>query len=247
MKKEGKAWRRRAIVAVVVGGVLTTAAISVFYIPSLGFFDLREVVISGNRRATAAEIVSLSKLARGQSLFGLSLSRVASRIEQHPWVREAQLVRDVPHAIRILVTEREEIAWMSLSEGGCLLLGDGGIIVSSDCNAPTSLIEIRGAVLVDSVPGSRLADVRISELVEWLQQEDLHSLHASVLNVSDLASIELIAEDGLRVQLGDIEGIDERVEALVALGRSVDFRDYELIDLRFGGEATLVPRKAVRR
>ena len=247
MKKEGKAWRRRAIVAVVVGGVLTTAAISILYIPSLGFFDLREVVISGNRRAAATEIVSLSGLARGQSLFGISLSQVASRIQAHPWIREARLVRDLPHAIRISVVEREEIAWIALPEGGCLLLGDGGVIVSSDCNASTSLIEIRGAVLGDSTPGSRLADARIGELVEWLQQEDLHSLRTSALNVSDLASIELLAEDRLRVQLGNIEGIDERVEALAALGRSVDFRDYELIDLRFGGEATLVPRKAVRR
>ena len=247
MKKEGKAWRRHAIVAIVVGGVLTTAAISILYIPSLGFFDLREVVISGNRRAAAAEIVSLSGLARGQSLFGLSLGRVTSRIQEHPWVREAHLVRRLPHAIRISVIEREEIAWIASPEGGCLLVGDGGVILSSNCNASTSLIEIRGAVLVDSVPGSRLSDARISELVEWLQQEDLHSLHASVLNVSDLASIELLAEDGLRVRLGDVEGIDERVGALAALGRSVDFRDYELIDLRFGGEATLVPRKAVRR
>ncbi|MBU0596439.1 hypothetical protein KJ567_07135, partial [Candidatus Bipolaricaulota bacterium] len=67
------------------------------------------------------------------------------------------------------------------------------------------------------------------------------------LNVSNLASIELLTEDGLRVRLGGIEGVTGRVEALAALSRRIDFRDYELIDLRFGGEATLVPRKAVRR
>ena len=247
MKKEGKAWRRRAIAAVVLGGVLITAAISVLYIPSLGLFDLREVSISGNRHATASEIVSLSGLSRGQSVFAIPLQRTALRIGQHPWVRDAHLSRRFPHAIQITIQERSEVAWMATPDGGCLVLGDGGIVLSTACELSSSLIEIRGAAMIDHTPGSRLADMRVADLVESLEREDLHSLHITRLNATNLASIELLAEDGLRVRLGDIEGIAGRVEALAALGRRVDFRDYELIDLRFGGEATLVPRKAVRR
>jgi len=247
VKKEGKAWRRRTIAAVVLGGVLITAAISVLYIPSLGFFDLREVSISGNRHATASEIVALSGLARGRSVFAIRLQYTALRIGQHPWVREVHLSRRLPHAIHIAIQERREVAWMATADGGCLVLGDGGIVLSTVCEPSSSLIEIHGAAMIDPVPGSRLADMRVADLVELLGREDLHLPRTTRLNVSDLASIELLAEDGLRVRLGDIEGIAGRVEALAALGRRVDFRDYELIDLRFGGEATLVPRKAVRR
>ena len=248
MKKEGKAWRRSAIAAVVLGGVLITAAISVLYIPSLGLVDLREVVISGNRRASASEVVSLSGLSRGQSLFAISLHRTASLIKKHPWVRDVRLTRDLPHAVHIAVEEREEIAWMSSpSDGGCILLGDGGVVVSIECASSPSLVELRSAVVTSHVPGGRLVDGRVTDLLQSLRREDLHSLRATSLNVSNLASIELLAEDGLRLRLGDIEGVIGRVEALAALGRRIDFRDYELVDLRFGGEATLVPRKAVRR
>jgi len=247
VKKEGKAWRRSVIAAVVLGGVLITAAISVLYIPSLGFVDLREVLISGNRHAAVSEIVSLSGLSRGQALPAISLRRVASQIREHPWVRSVHVRRVLPHGIQITIQERTEIAWMALSsDGECLLLGDGGVVVSTDC-ATSSVVELCGAVVTDHAPGARLVDGRVADLLKSLRREELHSLDATCLNVSNLASIELLAEDGLRVRLGGIEGVMGRVEALAALSRRIDFRDYEQIDLRFGGEATLVPRKVVRR
>jgi cell division protein FtsQ len=248
VKKEGKAWRRRAIAAAVVGGGLITAAISILYIPSLSPLDLREVSISGNRRAAASEIVSLSGLSRGQPLLAISLRRTAERIRQHPWVRDVRVSRSFPHGLRIAIEERQPIAWMaSPTDGDCLLLGEEGVIVSADCAESRPAIELRGAAAGGYAPGARLIDPRVTELLESLLAPDLQSLHLSCLNVSNLASIELLAEDDLRVLLGGIEGVEERVEELTALGRRIDFRDYEQIDLRFGGEATLVPRKAVRR
>jgi hypothetical protein len=55
-------------------------------------------------------------------------------------------------------------------------------------------------------------------------------------------------ENDTRVCLGDILHACDRLKVLDALCQGIGIIDgYELIDVRFGGEATLVPRKAVRR
>jgi cell division septal protein FtsQ len=67
------------------------------------------------------------------------------------------------------------------------------------------------------------------------------------VDVTDLRSIELFLENDLQVRLGEIDRAQERLRAVRALCQEIEIDGYELIDVRFGGEATLVPRKAVRR
>jgi cell division protein FtsQ len=248
VKKEGKSWRRSAIQVVVVGGVLITAAIVVLYTPWFHLLDLREVSVGGNRHVTAAELVGLSGLHGGQSLLALSPRRIADRLLTHYWIKEVTVQRDFPHAVRLQIVEREEIAWIASPSGeGCLVLGEGGVVVTRECPPSGALLEVRGAQLTGDAPGSALADPRVATLIGTLWRGDLQIPHIVRLDVSDSDSIEMSDEDGLRLRLGSIEGIAERVRALAALCRAIDVRDYELIDLRVGGEATLVPRKAVRR
>jgi hypothetical protein len=52
----------------------------------------------------------------------------------------------------------------------------------------------------------------------------------------------LYGEGGVTVTLGPLDGIERRIDELVALIDAIDIADYRTIDLRFGGEAILVPR-----
>ena len=247
MKKEGKSRRGSAFRAIVIGGVLIAAAIVVLYTPWFRLLDLREVSVGGNRHVAAVEIVARSGLTRGQSVLAISPKRVAGRLLDHPWIKQAKVVRLLPHSIGIQIVEREEIAWVRDSAGeGCLILGEGGIVVA-EARPSSPLIEVRGAKLTKEVFGGRLLDPRVNTLLNLLQGEFLQSLHIRSLDVFDPTSIELVTEDDLRIWLGGLDSAPDRMTALVALCRTIDVRAYELIDLRFGGEATLVPRKAVRR
>lgn len=249
MKKEGRSWRKITVQVIALGGVLITAACIVLYTPWLHLLDLREVSILGNRHAGAEEIVSLSGLTSGRSLLAVSPRRIADRVLDHRWIKSVHVTRDFPHGLVIRVTEREAIA-RALSPTGdeCSLIAEGGVVVERMCPESASLIEIVGARWTSDVLGARLADAPVLHLVETLLSNDtLRTLGTRRVDVSDPTSVVLIAEDELRILLGGLEGIVPRLDALVALCRTIDARDYESIDLRFGGEATLVPRKAVVR
>jgi len=128
------------------------------------------------------------------------------------------------------------------SSEGCFAVGEGGVIVSTDCERASSSIELRGARLSGSGVGSVLLNETLVVLIDGLRSGELLSLGVELVDLTDADSVELETESGLRVLLGSMNGALMRLDCLAALSRSLDVEDYEVIDLRFGGEATLVPR-----
>jgi cell division protein FtsQ len=244
--KEGSTKRQNAVWVFITGGVLIAAVIIALYTPWLQFCDVREVVVSGNQNATAADLVSLSQLHRGQTIFSVPATLVRRRLEQHPWVKQASVRRVFPHTIQLSVEERIVIAWAQHpDEDARVAVAEGGVIVGRD-EVVTSSLELIGAETSGWERGDRIHDPRVGELIVALSDNECW-LAVRSMDVTDLHSIELILENDARVLLGDMAETQNRLVALDALCREIEIDGYELIDVRFGGEATLVPRKAVRR
>lgn len=75
------------------------------------FFQLEEVVVSGNSRYTAQEVEAASGLQHGDNLFRLNKNRIASDIRQKlPYVAGVSILRNFPSTIVITVEELEAVA-----------------------------------------------------------------------------------------------------------------------------------------
>jgi len=240
--KEGKLRRRAVLWVVALGGVLITAAVITLYAPWLRLFDLRELVVTGHRYTAVEEIVRAADLSRGQPLLSISLRGVMTRVETLPWIDKAEAHRSFPHTVAITITEREAIARLAQPDGSCLLLGTGGVILESTCDGFEAGTVVVGARTSGTCPGSVLADERVVWLIDTLHATEFPGLNVRQIDVSDLSSVVLYAESDLRIRFGGIEHGSLRVEELLALCSTIDVSEYTSIDLRLGGEATLVPR-----
>jgi cell division septal protein FtsQ len=244
--KEGNTKRQSAVWIVISGGVLIAAVVIALYSPWLRICDVRQVIVSGNQHVSAAELVSLSRLHRGQTVFSVPAGLVQQRLEEVPWVKHAAVRRRFPHTIELAIEERQVVAWVEQpSETHRLAIGEGGVIVGRDVDV-TSSLELVGAQLSGWNDGDRVVEPQVAELLPTLQG-NVCGFAVERVDVTDLRSIDLFLENDTRVRLGDITLIRARLTELEALCREIQIDGYELIDVRFGGEATLVPRKAVRR
>ncbi|TFH10450.1 MAG: FtsQ-type POTRA domain-containing protein [Candidatus Atribacteria bacterium] len=244
--KEGNAKRQSAVWVFVSGGVLIAAAIIALYTPWFQICDVREVIVSGNQHASASELVALAQLHRNQTIFSVPANLVRSRIEAHPWIKQASVRRVFPHTISLVVEERRVLAWSQHpSENITVAVAEGGIIVGPGYVDSASL-ELVGATTSGWDSGDRLVHSQVADLIASLQG-GVCQLAVLSVDVTDLRSIELFLENDLQVRLGEIDRAQERLRAVRALCQEIEIDGYELIDVRFGGEATLVPRKAVRR
>ena len=244
--KEGNAKRQSAVWVFVSGGVLIAAAIIALYTPWLQICDVRQIVVSGNQHASASELAALAQLRRSQTIFSVPVNLVRKRIEAHPWVKHVSVRRVFPHTIQLVVQERLVLAWCwDSTENVRVAIAEEGVIVGSD-DAGSASFELVGAVASGWSKGEVLVHPQVANLIAVLQG-DLCQLAVRSVDVTDLRSIELFLENDLQVRLGEIDRAQERLKVVRTLCQQMEIDGYELIDVRFGGEATLVPRKAVRR
>jgi cell division protein FtsQ len=245
--KEGKSRRSAAFWLLGLGGVLITVAIIALYTPWLPIFDLREVVVTGNRETAAVDVARAANLRGGAGLLSVSLSSTSRRVCALPWVKAADVRRVFPHGVAIDVTERQPVARLALSGGKCALLGEGGVAVSIGCAGRDAVPTLKGASLTAAEPGARLSDGDVTALLDALHAATLpSSLTVCEVNVVDKGrSAELVTTADALVRLGALREAATKIRYLEALCRTVKAEQYEVFDLRLGGEATLVPR--VRR
>jgi len=233
----------------VIGGVLIAAAIIALYSPWLGLFKLREIAVEGNNHLAAEEIVRISTFRLGISLLRLPVHRAVDAISRLPWIREVSIRRVYPHKAEIVVRERFVVAVISdpEDENSLLVVGEGGILVQRGEGCVSATLMVCGVKLTGREMGARLTDHRVAAALEHLYRRALTTGPFHLADFSDPSAIMLYTPDGLEVNLGPIEGIQVRIDALAGLLKTINQADYRSIDLRFGGEAILVPRKVVNR
>jgi hypothetical protein len=73
-------------------------------------FRVHKVVITPTAHVTAGELRKLSKLTKKDNIFEVDLKKVASRVEEHPWIQRAVATRRLPNTIHIQVTEQKPAA-----------------------------------------------------------------------------------------------------------------------------------------
>lgn len=247
--KEGEPKRRAVYRVVVIGGVLIAAAIITLYTPWLRLFDLREIVVRGNHRIPTEEIERLAGFRRGDNLLRTPVRRAGEALAELPWVKGVSIRRVYPHKLEIIIYERAPIASVSAPAGGdgSLVVGEGGVIVQWASDEVCPALSVRGIDLTGESPGARLVDERVIVALERLHRRGMSEGPFYLVDFSDLSSVTLHTADELEVALGPVDGIAPRIDALAALLSTIDPTDYRSIDLRYGGEAILVPRKVVNR
>jgi len=209
----------------------------------LPIFDLREVGVSGNRETSALDVARAANLRGGSGLMSVSLSSTARRVSTLPWVKSARVHRVFPHGVTIEITERQPVARVELSGGKCALLGEGGVVVALSCTGRETVPLLKGATLAAAEPGARLASDAAAALMDALHGTAIPSVTVREVSLTEKGqSAELVTTTGSLIRLGALSGAADKVRYLVALCRTVKAEQYGIIDLRLGGEATLVPR-----
>lgn len=79
-------------------------------------FALGAVTFAGTSRTSPAELARGAGLVKGANLFELDMGAITRALEQHPWVREAQVTRHFPSAVSVRITEHQPQAIISLGD-----------------------------------------------------------------------------------------------------------------------------------
>ncbi len=246
--KRGEPKGRLASQVAVTGGVLIVATVFLLYSPWPALFDVREVAVSGNVHVSTENAIRISGFRLGDHLVRLPTRRAARALASLTWVKHVSIRRTSFHRVEIALVERVPVATLLDSAKGEWVVGDDGLLIQQTTAKLRPPLVLRGALVKGQAAlGAHLADGRVISLLAALLRHRLTDGAFTVADFSDPASVVLQGPDELTVLLGPVEGLELRIDELGALFSTIDVTQYRSIDLRFGGEATLVPRKVVKR
>lgn len=208
-------------------------------------FKVARISIEGLRLLESEEISALSGIAPGANLYEMDLKDAAARIEAHPMVRSARIVRTPPDGVLIAVVERTPVALINL-ETLCGIDEEGVLIPFH----PTflDLPVITGVSLKTYSLGHPVSEEGLSRCLRLLKDArkaapDLWDQISEARPGPDRVVLNLVG-DGLEVWMKaeDVPAQSEKFRALEAAAKWPTLPSY--VDLRFSGQVVVGPPKA---
>lgn len=109
------AWSRRIGIGLTVGSL--SALVLIFgyrFVTASSHFALAKVEVKGNARLAKKLVVSRSGLRLGENVFDIDLLQTISTLEHNPWIKKAEVFRQLPDTIVVHLSEREPAALAEL-------------------------------------------------------------------------------------------------------------------------------------
>ena len=95
------------------------------------FFQITAMEITGNRMASKEQITVLSKVDIYSNLLTINAAQVKSLLESHPWIARADVTRDWPNRLLIIIKEKTPVALLRRNSGLFFLDNKGHIIAAA--------------------------------------------------------------------------------------------------------------------
>lgn len=204
-------------------------------------FAVTAVDVRGSSRVPVARILAAAGIAPGTNLWTIDSRAVVGRIEAMPEIRRADLVREMPNRLTIVVEERRpftlvhagRLHWMD--EDG-RVLGEEARAVAPEVPVITGLSEDE-LTSMRTAPGPK-ARAAIALIRALLRSGSALTAEISEIDMSRAEGPVLYTVDGVEVRLG-AEEWDERLARLEGVLAQVATQDVNGVDLRFKDQVVL--------
>ena len=217
---EKKKTNRRPI-RVAAGIVLVLTA--VFLILRFAVFSVKQILVTGNNTIPAEEVIRVSGIHRGDSIFSLNEKDVEERIVSDYRLQFRYLAKELPATVVLSVREREPCCWLTYC--GIMYVMDKNRMVlyesENPADQPEDLVEIKGLEVRSNTLvgqyinlGNETQQSVFSEL--FLEMKVLGCIdRIKEADISNTDSILLLTRNGYTAGLGDHTNLHAKLRSLL--------------------------------
>ena len=231
----------------IVGSVGAAAAVVAVVIVSAHWaltsprFAVTAVEVRGASRVPPQRILEVSGIVHGANLWRINPEHVRARLEELPEIRRADVVRELPNRVSIVVEERRPF---TLVHAGRLhWLDEEGRVLGEESHAVAPEVPVISGLSEDELasmrttPGPR-ARQAITLIRALLRAGSSLAAEISEIDMSRAEGPVLYTVDGVEVRLGTEEW-EERLARLEGVLAQVATQDVHGVDLRFRDQVVL--------
>ena len=234
----------RVVVLAVAAAAVAGAGLGARWLLTSPRFAVREIEIRGAHRLDREAVLAAAGLAPGLSLFGIDARAAADRLEALPLVRRAEVIREFPNRVIVMVEERRPFTLVHagrlhwIDEQG-VNLGPEGRAVTLEAPVitglgPGDLSSGAGGPSERVAAGVSLLRILLrsgSVLLAQISEIDVSRPNGPVLYTVDGVEVRLGAEDW-EARLGRLLGVLAQLRSAGEAVTSIDLRFRDQVVLR---------------
>lgn len=186
------------------------------------FFKVSNIVVEGNGRYSAEQIILSSEIEIGESLLFINTFKATSKLfSTLPYIDEAKISRKLPDTIVISVEEAYPLASVSVSGFYYILDKNCSVLEKTDYSGSIGTIAIKGIEPILPTVGGKLQLNRpdnakmnyLTELLNLIFKSGLYK-DISEIDASSIANITFRYMDRFTVQMGKHERLEYKLDKL---------------------------------
>ena len=234
-EKYKRKMRIRRIVAASILGLIIVLCICLF----TPIFGVSEVVVEGNNKLLAEDVINLSGIKNGQNIFRINTKKTVAKIEELPYVDDAQIVRKFPTKVKIVVDESTEDIIIDTPSEFIVATIDGKVLYKTDNVTEVPVPIVKGI----AIKSAEVAQKIVSEDTDSAERDisyvkcffkSNYWSEIDVIDVTDESNFMMIMRTGLRVTFGPvdtIESLERKIKMLDAIIPQVKPTERSYLDL----------------
>jgi cell division protein FtsQ len=229
----------RVLLAVLLAAGVMAGA--VHWVATSPRFAVTGIEVQGASRVPVSRILAAAGIPPGANLWTLDTRAVVGRIEAMPEISRADLVREAPNRLTIVVEERRPF---TLVHAGRLhWMDEEGRVLGEEARAVAPEVPVISGLSEDELRSMRTAPgpkarAAIALIRALLRSGSTLTAEISEIDMSRAEGPVLYTVDGVEVRLGSEEW-DERLARLEGVLAQVATEDINGVDLRFKDQVVL--------
>ncbi len=220
-----------------------------FFLINSSLFNVSKIVVKGNEKVSAEEIVSLSGITRDINILHVDEVAAKENIEKNYFVVVDDIRRTFPTGVEIIVHERTSMAQIGTGKGYYIIdekgitLGLNPMLVDGIINITNfGIFEPQGGQQIQSDSSEKLDGVLL--VLEAIKKYNLENEIVGI-DMKDPQKILLTYKGNISVQLASGLTADSRLKDLRATVEAVKhiIKDGQVIHMETAGHYYLSPKK----
>ncbi|HHW46558.1 MAG TPA: FtsQ-type POTRA domain-containing protein [Clostridiales bacterium] len=202
-------------------------------------FPAKKITVMGECKYNAVEIIEVSEIKIGKSIFQIDTNAVKSRIETRlTYIETAKVSRKLPFEVLIEVSAAVP-RYACKFEGSYLLASETGKILEIVADKPEGVTIISGLKLNNPKSGHYIEflDMDQKYVFDQLKQGiSSRLLDINFIDLSDIVDIQLIYENRILINLGSSIDLDYKLAHVAAVLKELDQSEEGTLNLKYWAE-----------
>ncbi len=213
-RQRGIRARRLAIAVAAVGAVFLVVwgLVALYRAP---IFTVDQVVVEGASQLTSETVIDLARIPREATLVRLPARAIGKRLEAQPWIVAADVERDYPHTVRLVIKERAPAVIVDAGGTNLWVVSKDGRWLGLRSAEQTGLVVVRDLPSVEATEGAKVTSPELLNAIKVARgMSDEMRARVHTISAPTIEKTALLTDDNVEIFVG--EGTDMRTKDRIA-------------------------------